>query len=356
MADYRSRVRGCLLGGAVGDALGAPIEFMSMESIRSAYGPQGLSEPVPAYGRVGAITDDTQMTLFTAEGVLRAWVRWSLRGIGTVRPVLAGAYLRWLKTQGYSNERSPPHEAWLSGHRELFAQRAPGRTCLRALIDFDPSRPSASNDSKGCGGVMRVAPIGLMWSGKLQAKRAFDVGCQAAALTHGHPDGQLAAGVLATIIALLLDGQRLDASVLEALSILREQDASACVHEAVERALAAAARKQCDVGIPVTLGAGWVAEEALAIGIYCALVSDEFASGVLRAVNHGGDSDSTGSIAGQLLGTIHGEASIPARWLADLELSSVIAQVSDDLCEAATRDLEDGSAESEALIERYPGC
>ena len=78
---HSQRVAGCLLGGAVGDALGAPIEFMRLSEIRERFGPQGLREFAPAYGRLGAITDDTQMTLFTAEGLLRAMTRGYARGL-----------------------------------------------------------------------------------------------------------------------------------------------------------------------------------------------------------------------------------------------------------------------------------
>ena len=72
----RDRVRGCLLGGAVGDALGAPVEFMERSEIVARFGEQGIRDYAPAYGRLGAITDDTQMSLFTAEGMLRGWVRY----------------------------------------------------------------------------------------------------------------------------------------------------------------------------------------------------------------------------------------------------------------------------------------
>ena len=96
----RDRFLGCLLGGAAGDALGAPVEFMKRATILERFGPRGITSYAPAYGRTGAITDDTQMTLFTAEGLLRAYVRGERRGIGHVPSVVAHAYLRWLKTQG----------------------------------------------------------------------------------------------------------------------------------------------------------------------------------------------------------------------------------------------------------------
>jgi ADP-ribosylglycohydrolase len=92
--DFRSRVRGCLLGGAIGDALGAGVEFESLEAIRTAHGTEGVTDYVTAYGRRGAITDDTQMTLFTVEGLIRAQVR---RDTGAWHPPtdVHRAYRRW---------------------------------------------------------------------------------------------------------------------------------------------------------------------------------------------------------------------------------------------------------------------
>src|SRR4051794_30293176 len=103
--DLITRVRGCLLGGAVGDALGAPVEFMSRSEILARYGPSGITDFDVAYGRRGAITDDTQMTLFTAEGLIRTRARFADRGFASSRDVLGYAYQRWLRTQGISGLR-----------------------------------------------------------------------------------------------------------------------------------------------------------------------------------------------------------------------------------------------------------
>ena len=96
----RERARGCLLAGACGDALGGPVEFMRDGEIRARFGPGGIRDMAPAYGKLGAITDDTQMTLFTAEGLIRAHLRWLRRGVSEPAAVVRGAYLRWLQTQG----------------------------------------------------------------------------------------------------------------------------------------------------------------------------------------------------------------------------------------------------------------
>jgi ADP-ribosylglycohydrolase len=322
----RDAFRGCLLGGAVGDALGAPVEFMSLAQIRNEHGRAGVTGFEPAYGRRGAITDDTQMTLFTAEALIRALHRWDGRGIASIPAVAHGAYLRWLSTQGEGG-RVVGDPGWLVGAPALHARRAPGNTCLDALRSGKAGTPSAPiNDSKGCGGVMRVAPVGLT-----RLEDPFAVASELAALTHGHPSGNLAAGYLALVVRDVSRGAELrDACYAATRRLVRERR-----HEevlgAVEGALALAARAEPSAVAVESLGAGWVAEEALAIGLYCALVAKDFAHGVLLAVNHGGDSDSTGSIAGNLLGLLAGERGVPAQWLRELELRDVIATVADDL-------------------------
>lgn len=99
-SEVQERYRGCLLGRAVGDALGAPVEFMRHEEILRRFGASGITDFVPVYGKLGAITDDTQMTLSTAEGMLRGFIRDSLRGLCHAPSVIDYAYLRWLHTRG----------------------------------------------------------------------------------------------------------------------------------------------------------------------------------------------------------------------------------------------------------------
>src|SRR5436305_14060023 len=122
------RYQGCLLGGAVGDALGASVEFMSLGEIRARFGADGIRDYAPAYGRLGAITDDTQMTLFTAEGLLRAHNRGREKGIWHPPSIVHHAYLRWLHTQGMPTAFPGPtkHDGWLVTVPALHSRRAPG--------------------------------------------------------------------------------------------------------------------------------------------------------------------------------------------------------------------------------------
>jgi len=347
--DLRNRFSGCLLGGAVGDALGAPVEFMSLSEIRTRFGPNGIQDYAPAYGRRGTITDDTQMTLFTAEGMIRACNRAFDRGICSVETVVYYAYLRWLITQGMEPAEMPfPGEptGWLYSVEGLHSRRAPGNTCLSALTSGKMGSPEQPlNNSKGCGGVMRVAPVGLTIE-----EDPFDVGCNVAAITHGHPSGYLAAGVLARIIHDIVRGSDLPNAIEAACDKLTTwKNHEECL-DAIQRAVDLA-----DHGSPTpetveSLGAGWVAEAALAISLYCALSADNFASGVLLAVNHSGDSDSTGAITGNILGALLGREAIPEHWVDDLELREVIEELSLDMVDYIFGDLEYDKRD----FEKYP--
>jgi ADP-ribosylglycohydrolase len=337
--------RGCLLGGAVGDALGAPAEFLDLAEIHRRYGPAGVTDLVGGDWPAGSITDDTQMTLFTAEAMIRGLHRFNERGIASAAGVARLAYLRWLHTQG---ESAPEDvlDGWLVKVRALHARRAPGTTCLSALCSGgNGTRESPANDSKGCGGVMRIAPVGLALR-----ESSFATGCEIAAITHGHRTGQLAAGFLAAVVADVVDGTDLRDAAYAALGRLGKERGHEETTAAVETALGLAAEGKASPSLVESLGGGWVAEEALAIGLTCALVARDFAHGVLLAVNHGGDSDSTGAIAGNLLGLVHGEAGIPKDWLERLELREVVARISDDLWAHFGRD-EPGECDD---IDRYP--
>ena len=338
---------GCLLGGAAGDALGAAVEFDSIGAIRRQYGENGIENYAPCYGRKGAITDDTQMTLFTAEGLLRAWCRKKQGAVSAAYPEMVHrSYLRWLSTQGARSAHKDfdvAQNGWLLTVADLHHRRAPGNTCLSTLQSAKMGTPEKPiNNSKGCGGVMRAAPVGLFAAKTLQSaghhdekwKEIFDLGCRTAAITHGHPSGYLPAGCLATIIYGIISGLTIEEAINETLPILAMAEGGEETLNAIKRALNLWKKKTTGPA-PETIekmGGGWVGEEALAISLYCALAAEgDFAKGVRLAVNHTGDSDSTGSITGNILGAMQGREAIPAPWLEELELKDVIEEVAGDL-------------------------
>ncbi len=339
----RSGFIGCLLGGALGDALGYPIEFASLSEIRTRIGtatPTGLS--LGSRSRA-VVSDDTQMTLFTAEGMIRAVQRHRSRGLCHVPTVIQGALLRWLSTQAERvDEKSEDsgRGGWLLTEARLHVRRAPGNTCLSALERIRAGAPTPSidtpiNDSKGCGAVMRSAPIGLA---SRDRRQAFELARDAGAITHGHPSGYLSAGYLGAVVFDLVRGAPLAAAMREANLLIQEERGHKELTDVIRRAVKLA---RSGSGLPTpeameALGGGWVGEEALAMALLCALgadrgTADGIADALWRAVLHSGDSDSTGSIAGNLLGAMVGVEGLPARWLDQLEMRDVIERLGGDL-------------------------
>jgi len=183
---------------------------------------------------------------------------------------------------------------------------------------------------------MRVAPVGLFLAGRADRRTVFDAGCRSAEITHGHPSGYLAAGVLAALIAGVIEGQALSDSLEVALDILQEHEEH---HEVLSKVTAAIRLSRDGVDrtqVFATLGEGWIAEEALAIGVYSCMAWQSLEEAVVYSVNHGGDSDSTGSIAGQIIGAVMGFESIPDRWIQRLELIDTIEKIALDLNRART--------------------
>ena len=304
------RALACILGGALGDALGYEVEFQSLAAIQERFGDAGIRAPVLHDGNL-LVSDDTQMTLFTLEGVVRVlsdhkeWIDYCI-------PAIRDAYLDWYRTQtAKMKSSSKAGSGWLLRQPVMHVRRAPGNTCLSALAAGGKGAPKKPiNDSKGCGGVMRAAPLGLIPAAGLGT--TFRLGAEAAALTHGHSSGYLSAGMMAALVRGLLDATSLirkrgtfsDRSAIDhACSILAEYPGHEETLRVIEKAVELAATiPENHIEAIEKLGSGWVGEEALAIGLYAALSGTSSVEAICIAANHSGDSDSTASIAGQLWG------------------------------------------------------
>lgn len=345
------RIRGSLVGGAAGDALGYPVEFLFTSEIDSRFGKDGITEYDLESGCGKAlISDDTQMTMFTADGILFNDSRKSQGGTDeTVAASVAQAYLDWFVTQ------MRPYEAGLGAKLksqsrlldvpELYSRRAPGNTCMSALNQAQKNGFSEDflgqpcNNSKGCDGVMRVAPLGLRYRDK-DIQWLDREGAALCAITHGHPLGYLPGAVLTHILNRILypvnPELTLEEIVREALDTVclefQDREYLPELRAIVEKAIDLAHNQKTDRQNIRLLGEGWVAEETLAISIYCALrYTHDFSAGIIAAVNHNGDSDSTGAVTGNILGAIHGFAAIADKWKQNLELLDVLLELADDL-------------------------
>lgn len=145
------------------------------------------------------------MILFTANGLLLGTARGITEGIvDSYPPYLAACYRDWLRTQGTEQfSFTPPEHSWLNNLPAMNHSRAPGRTCLKALIHNNLGSVSDPKNNKGCGGIMRVAPIGLYFADKYFSDKIDRLAAEAASLTHGHELGYIPAAMLAHIIHLL---------------------------------------------------------------------------------------------------------------------------------------------------------
>ena len=325
------RIKGSLLGGAVGDALGFAVEFLEDEAIFRRYGENGITEYELENGKA-LISDDTQMTMFTAEGLLRAKENNENPSIEEYVKDIYKSYLDWLETQTweYKSEIVSDHSKLLN-IREMYALRAPGNTCLAALESgrcgsFDLKL----NNSKGCGGVMRVAPIALLLApdSSISSKTIDIISARSAAITHSHELGYIPAAFLTHIISEILRGSSLYNAIVSAknamVELFDESEDLDYFIKLIDKAVELANNNyEDDLDAIREFGQGWVAEETVAIAVYCSLkYQDDFAKAIVASVNHSGDSDSTGAVTGNIIGAIVGYSNIPDKFLGNLELKN----------------------------------
>ena len=350
--SVKNKFRGCLVGGAAGDALGYAVEFVSEKTIFGEYGKNGITEYSLSHKNGKAIiSDDTQMTIFTAGGLIDYFKK--PQDNSPMRAV-AEAYMEWLLTQevyfdeaegylgNFDNAYSLPK---LMSVPELYKRRAPGITCLSALrsrrergdLGAESYLKSKLNNSKGCGGVMRVAPVGLI-SG-MSVEETDLLAAEAAAYTHCHSLGYMPAAVLADVVRRCVYNERgltLKEIVTEARDtvgrIFADDKNIRELTDFIDLAIELSENDRADLDNIHRLGEGWVGDEALYISLYCCLRHpDDFSAAVIASVNHKGDSDSTGAITGNILGAMLGLDAIEEKWKTKLELYPLLIDVADEL-------------------------
>jgi len=295
--------RGAIYGLAIGDALGWPNE---------GTGPVQASGPVTDLPHPALYTDDTQMSLALARALLTS----GEADTETLMRAIGEEFIAWAA--------SPAND------------RAPGATCMRAIARLrvgTPWREAGVASSKGCGTAMRTAPVGLYYHGDRQ--RLYSVARDSSLITHGHPCA-LAGGIAtAYLVSLALDGTtpasmpgllldfaggecpEFDALILQVQALGLQDDP----------------RRACR-----SLGQGWVAEEAVALALYCFLRSPtDYRATVTTAANVEGDSDSVACIAGAISGAYNGEAAIPPDWVLRIEDSAYLGEMGSHLYQAWRR-------------------
>lgn len=335
--DKRDRIRGAMIGCAAGDALGYPVEVLSEAAIVERYGLRGITDYDLDENGTAHFTADTQLMLLSANGILYAHTRGALRGImAPVYQYFDAFYMNWYRLQ--TTERaSRSRVGWINAYPALSAKRAPSPTSMGVFSsDKFGSMDEPINDSKGSACLLRAVPIGLSYS--RDPAYILDLGANTAALTHGNEVAWMASGALALIISLIIHQElSITEAVNKTLKALDKSfpDSRKAVNElsyTIHSAMSLATSASSDLDAIHALGKGWVADEALAIGILCALRHENDIAGAMTfAANHGGDSNNTAAIAGTLVGARIGFNAIPDRFVDRLELVDVILELADDV-------------------------
>ncbi len=296
-----ARIRGAVLGAAIGDALGHPTEFQSTEHIRLQHGPAGVRGYTLYWTddgrRYAPFTDDTQMSECVLESLLAG--REAGWGLDRTMEAMGTAFVRW-------------SESPRGGHR------SPGTACLAgcsALAAGTPWRAAGAPDSGGCGSVMRAWPVGLLfWDDPPEAERW----AVAQSLpTHRDPIALAASAALAVGVARILAGA-------DAPSVWRAMVDAASRWDQRTAGMMGRALSEAQAKAPIDPVLdrlrGWAAHEAIAASLFLfARYLDDPVEGMLAGANATGDSDSLASIAGALLGAWHGSDALPAGWVEDIE-------------------------------------
>lgn len=342
---YLNKIRGCIVGGAAGDVLGYPVEPFHENQIRQIYGKDGIiAHQCPIGHNRAIVSDDTQMTMFTATGLIEAYKNPSPGK--TVVGHVYDHYRDWLHTQDPTETGSG--KSWLRNVPELNARRGPGYTCLKALKSGRcGTREEPLNPSKGCGGVMRVAPVALCIGRdekflSLEELEELDLtGADTAAITHGHPLGYIPAAALVHVINRIVYGNCTLGDSLHDIvaecrmameTLFKGEGYLPDFLEILDKAVELSGNAVSDSKNIRELGGGWTGEEAFAIAIYCTLrYHNDFSKAIIAAVNHSGDSDSTGAITGNIVGAAVGYEGIDGKWKQHLEFGALLVGLASEL-------------------------
>ena len=307
--DSRQFISSVIAAGVYGDAYGYIIEFCLWNQIEAMYGEQGLTELLNN-PTVPLASDDTQMTLFVIEGIIKAF-----KSVDDDPSLLQEdvnelfhrnakwALLDWYETQSSNTKPHIPHSMFKNS-AAMFNRRAPGQTCIEALRDHEgfSTIKNPRNDSKGSGAVMRSAAYVMLYP-RYDRDVVWDITAQCAAITHGHIEGWGSAAALAYMLTYMMEGATLRYACQETIkkcAVEGVHSTALLLHKALyfseSKNLSWSHHRQY-IG---RIGKGWTGDEALAIAVYAALRSKSVYDAIYIGANHSGDSDTTASVAGQL--------------------------------------------------------
>ena len=341
MAKKRAAWRGCLLGLAVGDAMGYTVNSHTLAEIREDYGPNGLQgyDPVSGYADV---TSYTQLAAFTANGLLYGITMG--RSKGTMSPFInyiARSHWEWASSQQMM-DRPARTACWLFREKPICQRRCMDTRMKEIILRKQFRTPEEPGNSMATPTAITAAVgVGLFFDPREMEQEEFDrLGMEAIALTHGDPQAFLPGAFVTHLVSLALRDadSPMEALVEKTLEAFQQQFSHDYSRHAsqlcslVKMALTlsrdrtipapeAMEKLQCKTGAQVLAGALY----ALTAG------EDDFDNSLIIAVNHSGASAAVGALVGAVLGARLGEEALPEFYLECLECRDILQELADDL-------------------------
>lgn len=332
-------IKGCLLGMAVGDAMGAPVDAKTYRQICETYGPQGLLGYDVVNG-FAEITSYTQVPLFTCNGMLLSSAK-GQTGNAAVMRYIALALKEWARAQHLPGDPALRH-CWLCRVPQARKRRSMDPRTLDSLtrdVLGTPKKPS--NQGAGPGTLTAAVAAGLFFHPERMPFQEIGLlGAQIVALTHGDPMAYLSGALLAYLTAGIIHAPEcsLEDQVIQAAEAVAAQfpvpqalrlqmlmkDAVRMARQTELSPLQVMEQLECKTAAQVLAGA-----------VYAIIAGNgDFDSAVIIAVNHSGKSAAVAAIAGALLGAQLGESALPDFYMECLDCADTIREIAADLCTA----------------------
>ena len=344
--SYMDKFEGALIGSAVGDAFGYPLMALSYAEICQRFEKNGALElAVSRKTDTALFTEATQMSLFTADGIIWAHAENVAHENGAVANYVFYSYQLWLYMQTRSiagseyewlfDKKQNPNISSLLRSKGLGKKRRLSDSNIDALFDarngIFGTLSRKLNNNTDAGAVKRVLPVGLFYGDN--SDMAFRIGCDVGAITHSAPDGYLPCGVYTAIIAELLRGNNVDDAVNEAMALLAAYPDNENTYSALQRAVDLANDEDVEPREGLgELGDGISAISCLAIAVYSAILHQtNYKFAIALAANHDGDSSACGAIAGGILGVWYGLKKLPKNWTKKVQYRNLLETVADVL-------------------------